>query len=172
MTPFFPYLALTALLNLPSIGFAAKAAYQSSCDRATWLFVNCALCLMHVVASIYIVHKIQKQQQEEELIQAQVTGGGDAETPAARVSTSSNDNSGSRQRMKEVMCYDPGVAIYMLLAVGWVAWIFYGYAQLVDDDDRDGCDDVQSYYYASLTLGTLYAMLVCCTFACSFMCLR
>jgi len=173
-TPFFPYLALTALLNLPALGFAVKAATQSDCDRTNWLYVNCALCLIHVVMSIYIVRKIQKQQKEEELIPAQVSGG-DAEagkTGTARVSTSDNDDSGSRKRMKDVLCYDPGVAIYLLLALVWLGWLVYGYAQLLDSDGGDGCDTIQGFYYTSLTCGTLYAMMVGCTFCCSFLCLK
>ena len=175
-TPFFPYLALTAVLNLPSLGFAIRAATQSSCDQTNWLYVNCALCLVHVVMSIYIVRKIQASQDENDddnLIPAQVTGDNKNDAPAARVSTSSSapPAGASRKRMKEVLCYDPGVAIYLLVSLGWVGWLMYGYSQLVDDDDADGCDDIQSYYYTSLTLGTLYAMLVCCTFCCSFLCL-
>lgn len=177
-TPFFPYLALTALLNLPSLGFAVKAATQSRCDQSNWLFVNCALCLVHVVMSIYIVRKIQASQDDDDddnLIPAQVAGESknDTTTPAPRVSTSSSAPAGpSRKRMKDVLCYDPGVAIYLLVSLGWMAWLMVGYAQLVDEDDGEGCDDIQSYYYTSLTLGTLYGMLVCCTFCCSFLCLR
>ena len=184
-SPFFPYLALTALLNLPPIGFAISASLSADCEKANWLFVNCALCLVHVVASIYIVRKIQCTQQEEHAELVQVPGSaekGNVEVGTARVSTTSsssnknnnNDSSeaGSRQRMKQVMCYDPCVAIYMLLAAGWLAWLIVGYIGLIDMDDDEECDEINGFYFASLGVGTLFAMMVCCAFACSFLCLR
>ena len=70
----------------------------------------------------------------------------------------------STKRLTQVLCYDPGVAVYLLICLLWVCWQMYGYSQI----GAPGCSHITS----SLLCGMIYGMLVCCTFACSLLCLR
>ena len=86
----------------------------------------------------------------------------------------------SWQRMKQVLCYDMVVAIYILGAIFWLVWQTVGISQVMQevgdnedmDDHEDLCDSIHSWSTMSIVCGYIFATLVCITFACSFLCLR
>jgi hypothetical protein len=87
--------------------------------------------------------------------------------------------SNSIQRLKQVLCYDVGVALYILVIIFWFVWQSYGISQVLfaprnDDYDNSAeiCDSVGTWVILSIMCGFLYIMLVCVAFACSFLCLR
>jgi hypothetical protein len=87
-----------------------------------------------------------------------------AETPTRNLCT----------RLSRVLCYDAGVAIYILAALAWVAWQTLGMAMIFrvgGDFSNDVCH-VKRRIFLSLTCSWLYAMLVSVTFASSFLFLR
>mmetsp|Transcript_38589 Transcript_38589/g.57364 ORF Transcript_38589/g.57364 Transcript_38589/m.57364 type:complete len:299 (-) Transcript_38589:97-993(-) len=62
--PFFPYLAVTFVLNLPCIVYGAKAltdfrAGAQCISGLEWLMINAVLSAVHIAAAIYIVEKIR-----------------------------------------------------------------------------------------------------------------
>ena len=93
--------------------------------------------------------------------------------PAVRIFQAQSLEGGGRQRVKKVLCYDPVVAIYLLVVVGWLVWLCYGLVHLIDNDDNDAeACATDSPIIASISCGLTYAMCVCCTISCAFICLR
>ena len=221
-SPFFPYLAVTAVLNVPPAIWGLQAL-GLQCDDSSWLLVNGGLCIVHLVAAFYIVNRIQQhQEQEEHFAEAEVVdveGSPEAKNPTTTSKQTSSDSNyhqmgstvqasifnmvttavnnknptsatraapatgdgghegraGSVQRMSHVLCYDPGVAIYILIALGWLLWQTIGMSHVFANMDNDEAEadqcNTQMWTMVSITMGVLYAMLVCCTFACSLLCL-
>jgi hypothetical protein len=86
--------------------------------------------------------------------------------------------SNSIQRLKQVLCYDVGVALYILVVIFWFVWQSYGISQVLFAPRNDNenyaeiCESVGTWVILSIMCGFLYIMLVCVAFACSFLCLR
>jgi hypothetical protein len=86
--------------------------------------------------------------------------------------------SNSIQRLKQVLCYDIGVALYILVVIFWFVWQSYGISQVLFaprneySNDSEICESVGTWVILSIMCGFLYIMLVCVAFACSFLCLR
>lgn len=85
----------------------------------------------------------------------------------------------SFQRLGKVMCYDAGVAIYILVAVGWLVWQSVGFMEVVSSGGNNGNDGengidcpLVEWITMSLACGMIYCMVVCVVFSCSFLCMR
>ena len=82
----------------------------------------------------------------------------------------------SFHRLSQVLCYDPGVALYFVVAVSWVVWQSVGVTVAISlsaaAGDDDQCDDIKVWVFLSTVCGFLYMMLVFCAFGCSMLCLR
>ena len=79
----------------------------------------------------------------------------------------------SMRRLKHVMCYDAGVAIYILVFVFWMFWQTAGLKSAMSMNEEDeSCDQVGQWVVWSMICGFLYMMMVCVAFACSLLCLR
>lgn len=83
----------------------------------------------------------------------------------------------SWKRLAHLMCYDPVVAIYMVVFLFWVAWLPVGISTLVSNDDDnnnddDGCGRVLDHARGSVICGFVYCLLVASSFCCSFLFLR
>lgn len=76
-------------------------------------------------------------------------------------------------RIKHVLCYDGGVAIYIILAIVWIIWQAVGFGKLVSFNGG-GCggNGVASKLVTSLLCGYIYMSLVGIGFLCSLCCLR
>lgn len=155
-SPFFPFIFITLLCNLPSI-LSVKIA-------CTWSLVNAIFCGINIIACFYMVHKLQ---QEKVLVQAQV------------VDDSNNDNKTDYQtmpasetrlreapaeRLKQVLCYDAGVAVYIVVFVLWLCWLTYGFQQAIVQDD---CNILYGIF-----LAVSYVTMAGCAFGCSLVCLK
>jgi hypothetical protein len=176
-SPFFPFLFVTILCNVPPMISAAKTF--TSCH---WNLVNAGFCLVNIIAAFYMVHKLQ--QNERILVQAQVmmaeTGTTAAHTGTSKtdyqtmptIATTSASNSSVRlrdppgERMKKVLCYDAGVAVYILIALVWLVWLMYGFPKAVATDN-DACGILYAIFCA-----TCYIIIAGCAFACSLVCLK
>lgn len=88
-------------------------------------------------------------------------------------SGSSRGGSNSWKRLSHLMCYDPGVALYMVIFVAWIVWLPIGISTLVSvDEDEDSCDRVAIYAQGSVICGFVYGFLVTVCFCCSFIFLK
>ena len=81
----------------------------------------------------------------------------------------------SFQRLKQVFCYDIGVAVYILAIIFWFIWQSVGISQVLfgkDGSDSYVCENIEKRTILSILCGFLYIMLVSVTFLCSFICLK
>ena len=81
----------------------------------------------------------------------------------------------SVQRLKQVFCYDIGVAVYIIAMLFWLIWQSVGISQVLfgkDNTDSYVCETIEKRTILSILCGFLYIMLVFVTFSCSFCCLR
>jgi len=85
---------------------------------------------------------------------------------------------GTWARMIQVIGYDIGVALYIVVFLAWLVWQSIGVSRILggDFDGYDGnggaCGRVHSWATNSLVLGWMYMMVVCASFCCSLCCLR
>ena len=198
-SPFVPYLATTLALNIAPALYGMRSYMR--CEDALWLTINGFLAAVHIVGAIYIVYKIQTDEEpqvatayayaEDGEVGNSKAGDQKAETTynsevlrkifsvSDARATHLNDEggasvAGSMKRMGHVMCHDVGVAIYMLVFAFWCVWQMFGVASLakVKDEENDGSCDAGAWIITSLVCGFLYTGLVFCAFGCSFICLR
>lgn len=183
---FFPYLFLTMILNLPPAIWGVQT--RAGCGQSVWLWVNTAVCFLHVAISIYVVTRIvnaksgsnngtshddtntappppQEVKDEERGFGARMTQAFTHER------SSSSEGGGGREEMKQILCYDPIVALYLLSFMGWLAWLCFGIVYLAEDEDEQ-CQNNRNAVFLSLGTGFTYALLVCCTIPCAYACLR
>ena len=60
-SPFFPYLGVTFLLNIPAIIYGISPGIVNWCQSLSiWLIINAVLAAVHIIASVYIVTQIRK----------------------------------------------------------------------------------------------------------------
>jgi len=89
---------------------------------------------------------------------------------------SSGGAASSWNRTWRIMCYDVGVAIYIVVFLAWVCYQSVGLSRVVgggyDGGGGNGCDNVGRWMTNSLILGWVFMMLVCTSFCCSLICLR
>ena len=82
--------------------------------------------------------------------------------------------SNSWKRFGHLMCYDPGVALYMVLFLAWIIWIPVGISARVsaDDDDDEDCERIADYVQNCIICGFIYGILVAMSFCCSMVFLK
>jgi len=88
-----------------------------------------------------------------------------------------NDRANSLHRLGNVLCYDPGTAMYFFVAFIWVIWQSVGVVvamQLASETDvyDELCEEIKDWVVISTVCGFLYMMLVLFAFGCSLLCLR
>jgi len=201
-TPFAPYLICTLALNTPAIVYAIKSVDEFGCSfsLAKWLTVNAAFAAAHIVASFYIATIIQApgQQALASLVvdptpvitaktglnsaEATEEGRNNAATANAVDAIRTNfqaigddapGGANSYKRITHVLCYDKGMAIYIVIFLAWVVWMGLGVSRrLFSDDYADDCGDMTSYMSTAIACGYVYMSLVSVAFCCSLLCLR
>lgn len=80
-------------------------------------------------------------------------------------------------RLSTVMCYDGGVAVYILVVIVWIIWQTIGVSSLIalaaaGEEDGDACGQIKKWIVLSIMCGWAYMMVVFCAFGCSLICLR
>ena len=72
-------------------------------------------------------------------------------------------------RIKYVLCYDYGMAVYI---IGWSVWLGIGFGRrFTFDSGNEVCDELVGYMTPTIICGYLWATLVAFAFRCSFLCL-
>mmetsp|Transcript_14923 Transcript_14923/g.28500 ORF Transcript_14923/g.28500 Transcript_14923/m.28500 type:complete len:257 (+) Transcript_14923:190-960(+) len=87
----------------------------------------------------------------------------------------SHGEANSVQRLKQVFCYDVGVAVYIIIMLFWLIWQSVGISQVLfgkENDDSYVCENIERRTILSILCGFLYIMLVFVSLACGFCCLR
>jgi hypothetical protein len=176
-SPFFPYLAVTFALNMPTVVYGLRATGDWCPDISYWLVTNAVLAVVHMAASMYIVNKIRESTPagENALLTPAKTGTAVEEgyvnsnfwTPKENEHGAEN----SFQRIKHVVCYDKVVAVYIVAFVIWVIWLSVGIGRRLSGDGGN-CDDQVHYMNVSIACGYMFMCMVGFAFACSLCCLR
>mmetsp|Transcript_13008 Transcript_13008/g.15266 ORF Transcript_13008/g.15266 Transcript_13008/m.15266 type:complete len:332 (-) Transcript_13008:468-1463(-) len=147
--PFCVYTITAIALNLPSIIISAKSLSKgiSDCKGSSWLLVNLILCVINILAAWYISAKSQ-----------------DLNDPGLQNSTT------MFSRIVHVLCYDPFIAIYIILLAFFFCWLGVGIGWKASDEiyNGGGCDDsVSGAMTSSIACGYSFFcigfMALCCS---------
>ena len=191
-TPFAPYLIVTLGLNTPALVYALKSLEEYNCapSLVQWLVVNGAFGVCHMVAAFYITSIIRAPappSNEGTAIPA-ITATTGLNSPKAveegryHATTEPTSNfsplpsseipggANSIQRIKHVLCYDKGMAIYILIFLTWVCWMGVGVTRRLGANE--GCDELTSFVTTNIVCGYVWMSLVGMAFCCSLLCLR
>lgn len=163
------------------------------CGDTRWIGVNAVGTLAHILGAFYIVLQIQRSDNEgsgtviaqavdtergaspktsyERVVETSEVKMGDGGKFSTVYMRSSTNNGGSLHRLGQVMCYDVGVAAYIIVFLAWVVWQSMGIGAVIGGEMGD-CEDVQKWATNSLILGWVYMMIVASAFCCSMLCLR
>ena len=183
-SPFFPYILVTYLLNLAPFTFGIQALSvltTAGCSGgAQWLVVNAVFCLLHMVACLYVAHKIRKDEHdhaEQPAILATTYGsdGNKIEEGTvyhSMVTPGSGTTKYSWARIKHVLCFDKGVAVYILVAIGWMVWQVMGFGKFVAMQGSGCSMNLSALLITSLMCGWAYISLVGLAFLCSMCCMK
>mmetsp|Transcript_14081 Transcript_14081/g.23899 ORF Transcript_14081/g.23899 Transcript_14081/m.23899 type:complete len:229 (-) Transcript_14081:273-959(-) len=183
-SPFFPYLLVTFGLNVAPVVFGVNSITSlgtAGCGSAAqWMLVNAGLAAIHMVASLYIVHKIRKDEHEPAAPAVMATTYGSEGGEAGKMETGTvyhhmvtpvdDTHASSWSRIKHVLCYDKGVALYILAALIWIVWQTIGLGRYLTIGG--GCGSLGPHMMISLLCGWSYMSLVGIAFLCSLCCLR
>ena len=175
LSPFFPYLALTFALNLPSVVYGIRAA-SSLCDFSQWLIGNAIFAAVHMLAATYIVNTIRSSRPIESSAPAKdATSSIEEGKYYSNFWTPHGSNEkgaeNSCQRIKHVLCYDKVMAVYILVFIGWLMWLSVGISEKINKNGN-GCNAQEHYVTVSLFCGYFYLSMVFFAFGCSLCCLR
>ena len=169
-----------------------------------WLIMNAILSVIHMIAAFYIVNLIREEKPSSPLPITSSTATGASQptfmattgtaTPTSEPTTTyqnaGNNNNfiadssydvpggpNSFQRIKHVLCYDKGMAVYIVIFLFWIVWLAIGVSRRLfyndgDYDYDDGCGDLTRYMNAAIAIGYVWMALVGTAFCCSLICLR
>jgi hypothetical protein len=191
-TPFMPYMIVTFALNTPAVVYGVMSVQSVGCsDLFSWLIGNAVLCAIHMVACLYIIKRIQEAKAaEEQLVVATsvVSGKGADDIPSkteqgylvsnfmalpAEHHTDREGGANSFQRIKHVLCYDKGMAVYIIVIIIWLVWMSMGIGRRVLADGNDAeCDTLINYMNVTIICGYMWMMVVAFAFCCSMLCVR
>lgn len=193
-SPFCLYLTVALGLNIPPLIFTGKAFGYNGCESSqNWLNVNAFLCSINILAALYISTKISRGTDDDgdaPFIEAE-EGMGDANknnpnptaTPdkkktffesvvenaiKSKVDGAMTDSrSKNISRVKHTLCYDPWVALYIIIGIFFMVWQTMGMSKL----GVCGEGDVDMYLSHSLICGFMFISFGGTAFGCSLCCL-
>lgn len=184
-SPFFLFVATAVALNLPPIVFTGKAwaGGDGGCTAATsWLIVNALLCLVNIAAAAYISAKIAYEPESENgtpFVDMEANTDGDVKAPAKGEKTIAekiledalvtDTRSKSMSRVRDVLCYDPVVAVYIIVGIFYVCWQTVGISRRIDASECGG--GLDDYLSNSLICGFLFMTIGGCAFGISLCCM-
>jgi hypothetical protein len=168
LSPFFPYLAVTLGLNMPALVYGIRSLGVACPSLSSWLMANGLLCLIHMIAAFYIVHKIRESAPTNNN-NSTPSNNVEEGTPYQNFTVPKENEHGAENsfaRIKHVLCYDKTMAVYIIVFIGWMIWLCMGLGREGD------CPQLRHYMNVSIGCGYLYTSLVGVAFACSLCCLR
>jgi hypothetical protein len=95
-------------------------------------------------------------------------------TYAAASATKATGGANSLQRIKHVLCYDVGMAVYIIVCIVWMVWLSMGIGQrfMYQDDASGECDGLPGHMNVVILCGYVWMTVVAFTFCCSILCVR
>lgn len=188
---FCAYLTVTIVFNLPPVIYTFSTLFSQEvyindggCNSMLmqWLTLHCILCGINILAAIYISKRISDVSHTNPFVEDKNDverggGGGVAAVVTDDYKKSQEDGTmmtatvmdhgfmssrGSITRVKEVLCYDPFVAGYILILIGFFIWLTNGTSRLAESHDEygDACSDVlRGHVKSSIYLGFVFLTL-------------
>lgn len=187
-SPFCLYLTVALGLNIPPMIFTGKSvgvAYEGEgcSSAANWMYVNGALCFVNIAAALYIAAKITHEPKEDSneapFVEASVMNHETKQPPAEQKKKSifdkvmentldsSHTRAKSMSRVKDILCYDPVVAVYIIIGIFYMVWQTMGISRRLQASD---CG-IEDYVSNSLMCGFMFIFFGGMTFSISLCCL-
>jgi hypothetical protein len=180
-----PFLIVTFALNTPAVVYGIKSLNNFGCsDLFNWLIVNAVFSAIHMIAGVYIVNKIKSSSPDPTTPVATASTG---LTPDSKMEeggyvlqnftvpqSEEHGGANSFERVKHVLCYDKGMAVYILMVIFWMVWITIGISRrlFVEDANNEACYELIPYMNVTISCGYVWMTMVGVAFCCSFLCLR
>ena len=152
-SPFFPYLFVTFLLNIPPFAYGLASVFAPDCS-SSWLVYNAFLSAIHMGVSVYGVMRIRAEVKKS----SSRNNKEETETPYVKVEASgaftlTTSEPNSWDRIRVVMCYDMVMATYYILCVVWMIWQGIGTQRVIDGQVDNACG---RWVVLSVAFGFLY----------------
>lgn len=185
-SPFCLFLTVAVGLNMPPIVFSfmtlGTGQDSEECTSASnWLLIDGLLCLINILAAVYMSLKITHEEKDDgnnapfvlaSVDDSAATSGQTKKSLVDKMlekTLESDTRARSLGRVKDILCYDPLVAIYILVAIFYMVWQSMGVAHGLS---ADGCGGGLDHYLSvALMCGASFIMIGGMTFACSLCCL-
>ena len=199
-SPFCLYLTVTLGLNIPPVIFAGQALVNNNgCNVALqWLSINAFFCIVNMVAAIYISGKVVHDPNDADAVGNDAPYI-EATMDSNSNSNSNNKTSDQQQqsstmkkfwqgpytaanetrvvktlsrvcRVRDVLCYDPVVAVYIIIGICYIIWQSMGFSRM---NQAAGCGGGEAELITrAVSCGFLFISLGATVFGCSVCCLR
>jgi hypothetical protein len=145
--PFCSFVTVAVILNVPPITCCTSSLNNGfQCKAVLWQTVNASLCCINIIAAFYIFIRFKQLQDD---------------------SSNGRSNLGVLKQAHEILCYDIGVAIYILFLVGFVACLSVGVHWRAGDEMNCAYEDTLQKVGVSLGCGFLFLSFGFFTLGCS-----
>jgi len=191
-SPFCLYLTVALGLNIPPVIFAGQAlANNGGCNVAlNWLAINAFLCVVNMAAAMYISGKVVHDPNDDD-DDAKKNNNVEAPYIEATVGSKAKELEQSRKtkfglgssifenrvksmsrfgRVREVLCYDPIVAVYIVIGIFYIIWQSMGFGRMNEAANCGGGEE--DLISRALMCGFLFISLGATAFGCSVCCLH
>ena len=197
-SPFCLYLTVAVGLNIPPVIFAGQALANGGggCNVALqWLLINAFFCIVNMAAAVYISGKVVHDPNDDNID----GGDNDAPYIEATMESNKNEqqqqqssSSGIKKfwqgpfttadetrvvqsltkvgRVRDVLCYDPMVAVYIIIGIFYIIWQSMGFSRMNQAADCGGGEE--QLITRAISCGFLFISLGATAFGCSVCCLR
>ena len=158
--PFCFFVAVSLAINIPSIvaGLNLLRYYGIGCMASTWQIGNLAFCSINILAAFYIAMRFNHLRNNPR-----------------DSSSGTNTQLSGMKKVSDILCYDPIVAIYFLVLIGFFVWLGIGVSwrasgQMWCGDDA-GIDLINTSFACGYSFfGTGFFALffsICCSCCCN-----
>lgn len=126
-SPFAIFVTVAAVFNVPSVYVGLMGVLEEgvSCKGARWLLVHAFLCAVNIVAAIYMGVAVVKEVHQDNNNTSMAVGQQTPKTAFARAG--------------HLLCYDPLLAVYILVLLAFFVWLWTGAAWSLSGSIHQGC---------------------------------
>jgi len=163
-TSFCCYITVACILNLPPIllGLMDIPNAASGCPGSLWLLVFSLICVVHIVAAFYMSVAIQR---DTSILPP----------PPGQAHTMQENAEDGAGRLKNLFCYDMWMAGYILVVIGFVAWLLVGAGWLASgsmdgDGENESCGEISSTVMIAFAFGWSFLCFGTCGLCMSMCC--
>eukprot|EP00979_Chaetoceros_neogracilis_P018523 scaffold10742_cov287-Chaetoceros_neogracile.AAC.2 len=130
--PFCIYVVVTVAFNVPPIAMGITPIVQSfpSCNATIWLLVDMIFCALNIWAAFYVAIKYNTR-------------------------TDGDQSSRGFNRAKDILCYNPSIAVYMIVSIGFFALLIVG---ISGTEATGSCEDTNVRDIVKVCVGLVVAV--------------